>query len=273
MCNHTETGTYYLRARYYDPRLGRFTSEDSEHGNPTDPLSLNLYTYCWDNPLLYIDYTGNGPILSHFVRFVDDVLDFYLRANSLNILNSTNVGASLLMMEADESGIYHARYDCWQAAFGYNNFYDTVFQEFTSAEPQPFDFEYDSKEMRLWGWKGDYINLGAGAELGIYQKMDDIAGVDIDHWVVNKDLSLPMTLTLADTDGNVIINNYSPEDNQWWITGFNPEYTDMIQENLIATFTVDFSGNIDMYNAFQSKNGFNPNCTFDNVNYIVTIRI
>ena len=84
---------------------------------------------------------------------------------------------------------------------------------------------------------------------------------------------LPMTLTLADTDGNVIINNYSPEDNQWWITGFNHEYTDMIQENLISTFSVDFSGNIDMYNAFQSKNGFNPNCTFDNVNYIVTIRI
>ena len=149
MCNHTETGTYYLRVRYYDPRIGRFLSEDSEHGNPTDPLSLNLYTYCWDNPLLYIDYTGNGPIISHFVRFVNDVLDFYLRANSLNILNSTNVGASLLMMDADESGIYHARYDCWQAAFGYNNFYDTVFQEFTSAKPQPFDFEYDGKEMRL----------------------------------------------------------------------------------------------------------------------------
>ena len=78
-------------------------SEDSEHGNPTDPLSLNLYTYCWDNPLLYIDYTGNGPMLSHFVRLVDYVLDFYLRANSLNILNSTNVGASLLMMDADEA--------------------------------------------------------------------------------------------------------------------------------------------------------------------------
>ena len=94
-----------------------------------------------------------------------------------------------------------------------------------------------------------------------------------EDWVVNKDLSLPMTLTLADTDGNVIIDNYSPKDNQWWITGFNPEYTDMMQENLIATFTVDFSGNIDMYNAFQKMNETNPMCTFDNVNYIVTIRI
>ncbi len=24
----TETGTYYLRARYYDPRIGRFTQQD-----------------------------------------------------------------------------------------------------------------------------------------------------------------------------------------------------------------------------------------------------
>ena len=47
----------------------------------------------------------------------------------------------------------------------------------------------------------------------------------------------------------------------------------MIQENLIATFTVDFSGNIDMYNAFYNENKGNSMCTFDNTNYIVTIRI
>ncbi|KAB3524969.1 RHS repeat-associated core domain-containing protein, partial [Alkaliphilus serpentinus] len=37
-----ETGTIYLRARYYDPRLGRFISEDSYKGNNNDPLSLNF---------------------------------------------------------------------------------------------------------------------------------------------------------------------------------------------------------------------------------------
>ncbi|MDD5946743.1 MAG: hypothetical protein PUC41_02970 [Oscillospiraceae bacterium] len=41
----TETGTIYLRARYYHPVTGRFISRDSytdEHG---DPLSINLYTF------------------------------------------------------------------------------------------------------------------------------------------------------------------------------------------------------------------------------------
>ncbi|WP_424141323.1 RHS repeat-associated core domain-containing protein [Sporosalibacterium faouarense] len=57
-----ETGTYYLRARYYDPSIGRFISEDSYTGKLTDPLSLNLYTYCWNNPIRYVDPSGNAPV-------------------------------------------------------------------------------------------------------------------------------------------------------------------------------------------------------------------
>ena len=54
-----ETGLYYLRARYYDPSVGRFISEDSYEGNITNPLSLNLYTYVQNNPLGYVDPSGH----------------------------------------------------------------------------------------------------------------------------------------------------------------------------------------------------------------------
>lgn len=47
-----ETGTYYLRAMYYDPAIGRFINADSYLGRHDDPLSLNLYTYCHNNPVL-----------------------------------------------------------------------------------------------------------------------------------------------------------------------------------------------------------------------------
>ncbi|MDE5916809.1 MAG: RHS repeat-associated core domain-containing protein, partial [Oscillospiraceae bacterium] len=47
----TESGTIYLRARYYDPAIGRFISRDTVTGNNIDPLSLNLYTYCLNNPV------------------------------------------------------------------------------------------------------------------------------------------------------------------------------------------------------------------------------
>ena len=47
-----ETGTYYLRARYYNPTVGRFLSEDPIRDG------LNWYTYCYNNPVLFIDPSG-----------------------------------------------------------------------------------------------------------------------------------------------------------------------------------------------------------------------
>lgn len=54
-----ETGLYYLRARYYDPYTGRFVSEDSYWGEDANPLSINLYTYCHNDPVNFIDPTGH----------------------------------------------------------------------------------------------------------------------------------------------------------------------------------------------------------------------
>lgn len=34
-----ETGLYYLRARYYDPSMGRFLNEDTYEGQIDNPLS------------------------------------------------------------------------------------------------------------------------------------------------------------------------------------------------------------------------------------------
>ena len=55
-----ETGTVYLRARYYDPSIGRFISRDSYAGKNEDPLSLNLYTYCHNNPIIGVDPNGHA---------------------------------------------------------------------------------------------------------------------------------------------------------------------------------------------------------------------
>ncbi|KAB3524800.1 RHS repeat-associated core domain-containing protein, partial [Alkaliphilus serpentinus] len=54
-----ETGTIYLRARYYNPYIGRFISEDTYKGTINDPLSLNYYIYCAGNPINYIDPSGH----------------------------------------------------------------------------------------------------------------------------------------------------------------------------------------------------------------------
>ncbi|WP_426448479.1 polymorphic toxin-type HINT domain-containing protein [Paenibacillus sp. S-38] len=49
----------YLRARWYDPSVGRFISEDSYEGDITNPLTLNLYSYTANNPLRFIDPSGH----------------------------------------------------------------------------------------------------------------------------------------------------------------------------------------------------------------------
>ena len=48
------TSQYYLRARFYNPVIGRFTQEDTYYGD-----GLNLYEYCRNNPVLYRDPSGH----------------------------------------------------------------------------------------------------------------------------------------------------------------------------------------------------------------------
>ena len=44
---------YYLRARYYNPVIGRFTQKDTYRGD-----GLNLYAYCANNLVYYVDPSG-----------------------------------------------------------------------------------------------------------------------------------------------------------------------------------------------------------------------
>ena len=59
------TGLQYLRARWYDPSVGRFINEDTYEGQIDNPLTLNLYTYVHNNPLIYTDPSGNKVWLIH----------------------------------------------------------------------------------------------------------------------------------------------------------------------------------------------------------------
>jgi RHS repeat-associated protein len=85
-----ESGLYYLRARYYDPTTGRFISEDSNEGNVTNPLSLNLYTYCTNNPIIYVDPSGNESVGT----WLNNVNDNYI-GGPLNTFNDRYIGGPL----------------------------------------------------------------------------------------------------------------------------------------------------------------------------------
>jgi RHS repeat-associated protein len=78
-----ETGNIYLRARFYDPSIGRFTTQDT-HWNTRNMVygdkeykpgeirfpdnnaitqSGNLYAYCMNNPVIYSDEDGEVAVI------------------------------------------------------------------------------------------------------------------------------------------------------------------------------------------------------------------
>ena len=54
----SDSGLIYLRARYYDPEIGRFISRDPFSGYMAVPESQNMYAYAHNNPVRFVDPSG-----------------------------------------------------------------------------------------------------------------------------------------------------------------------------------------------------------------------
>ena len=54
----TETGLYYLQSRYYNPEWGRFLNADGYVSTGTGLLGYNMFAYCNNNPIMYVDPSG-----------------------------------------------------------------------------------------------------------------------------------------------------------------------------------------------------------------------
>ncbi|HID99841.1 MAG TPA: RHS repeat-associated core domain-containing protein, partial [Thiotrichaceae bacterium] len=59
-----QTGLIYLRARYYDPTIGRFITQDTWQGLRGKPITLHKYLYANANPVVFTDPTGQMSLVS-----------------------------------------------------------------------------------------------------------------------------------------------------------------------------------------------------------------
>lgn len=110
----SETGLYYLRARYYDPYIGRFISEDSYWGEDSNPLSLNLYTYCENDPIQYVDPTGHWggaagerddtQLSREDQKKIKDLTDKYFSTNDKGERDKIHEAAEKIRKDAYEKG-------------------------------------------------------------------------------------------------------------------------------------------------------------------------
>lgn len=163
----------------------------------------------------------------------------------------------------DRAGIFHTSPDCWQQYLGYCDLYDWAFDVGTKMKSNKYSVTLENGESYcIWMWKGDYLNLGAGAETGIYKGGEPF-------WTVSVEDALPMTLALYDKEGNVIMC-YNPSDPQWWITGFEPMVQKAKADELVVIGSIDFSTNPELWKAYKEKYAGNQETLcFDEENLIL----
>jgi RHS repeat-associated protein len=170
------TGQYYLRARYYNPVLGRFMQEDPYRGD-----GLSLYNYCRNNPLKYYDPSGfakkfsladykipySGKSRPNFDSgLVQGVWDNAPRNISGNVYNVRNPEIELFWDKNKN------RYDQWHMGHLEGHEYSDLHADYISdmnqliADLEPYENVLSDKtkkkilKSRIDEFKGEYNNAG-----------------------------------------------------------------------------------------------------------------
>ena len=118
------TGQYYLRARFYNPVIARFLSEDTYYGD-----GLNLYAYCHNNPVGYVDPSGHEGLICS--KKYGELKKKEAEGGTLsekekrqiyeyeqNQKKSNGAGSD------SKSGNNSTKYVSWMNEWAYSNFYD-----------------------------------------------------------------------------------------------------------------------------------------------------
>lgn len=102
----TETELYFLKTRYYDPEIGRFITIDSiDYLAPDTINGLNLYAYCKNNPIFYMDNTGYFAFASAIKRtFVKELIAGF----DHKFWGRISLTGSVMLEQKGDSGIIYA---------------------------------------------------------------------------------------------------------------------------------------------------------------------
>jgi len=90
------TGLYYFGARHYLPEIGSFITEDTHPATLSDPQTLNVYAYCRNNPLKYVD--PNGRWIETALDIVGFGLDLQAYNDDPSLFNAAMIGLDLVGM-------------------------------------------------------------------------------------------------------------------------------------------------------------------------------
>ena len=101
----------------------------------------------------------------------------------------------------------------------------------------------DGQSHVVWAWKGNYMNVGPGAEIGFYTKDNNLADLGIEQWWVTDVFPITLSLYRKTDSGYSNYCNWQPADEQWRITTSAPPWdSDITKDQLLMVGSVDFSG-------------------------------
>ena len=177
------------------------------------------------------------------VTYKDGTEDVLMPATFINTetgvcYSKTGVGmfATGVDMDMNQMVAYGA-INAWQRDFGFMLFYDVL------ADTSPlfnfvtrrFKFDYNGKEWMIQIWKGNYVMLTNGGELGVYNREKWRAGT---YYDCAKDEEL-MDVTMELFHGDEQLFSVGPI-KHWWLTGFKVGKTLYLPDTLTLKFSIAF---------------------------------
>lgn len=160
-------------------------------------------------------------------------------------------------------GIWYATVEAPQRAFGYNDLYNSVFalagyvpNSNVSYKSFIAFFSEGAYSYRIEGWKGNYMQMGVGSEIGIYaentadreQRIKDsffyklLCASNVRHYPVAPKymwpkIDLKISVWARSGERTILAR---PAQYHWWIDGFNPSEGTIHPDNLIVRSTMTF---------------------------------
>jgi len=158
-----ETDLYYYRARYYDPGLGRFISEDPIGFGSSQ---ANLTAYVNNNPLAFLDPSGNSAkeyfsVVTNSIQTSGRILGGFLKQCIPNILaeiGHSTVTDAFFRRIANLSDVQRGRYILGMAARG--KFFFSIKAFFASSAGKGTIFKGPTPAARCF-----LLGLGIGGSV------------------------------------------------------------------------------------------------------------
>ena len=152
----------------------------------------------------------------------------------------------------------------WQSRVGYDTIYDSAFSLGGPIYRQRYKFTTgtgeNTKYFVVWIWKGDYWNLGAGAEIGIYVA-NTKEQYDNNFYEVDENLVLDVNMDIKYRTLNgllpLTLNNLTQRN--WWVCSFSPAIqhpnVNWIDVNVKANFVTNGDYDADLLMTAFYENG------------------